>query len=73
VSCTVKHVCSFDASASTIPKGVSSYNWTFGDGYQGTTSKVAHSYSGKKSVSATLKIIDKTFASKSITKVIAVP
>ena len=73
VSCTVKHVCSFDASASTIPKGVSSYNWTLGDGYQGTTSKVVHSYSGAKSVSVTLKIYDKTLASKSITKTIAVP
>ncbi len=73
MSCTVKHVCSFDASASTIPKGVSSYNWTLGDGYQATTSKVSHSYAGAKSVSVKLKIIDKTMASMSITKTIAVP
>ena len=73
VSCTVKHVCSFDASASTIPKGLSSFNWTLGDGYQATTSKVVHSYSGAKSVSVKLKIIDKTMASMSITKTIAVP
>jgi hypothetical protein len=72
-TCTTKHVCTYDASASTIPKGVSSYNWTLGDGYEGTGVKLGHSYSGAKSVSVTLKIYDKTFAFKSITKVIAVP
>lgn len=72
-SCTIKHVCNFDASSSTIPKGVSSYNWYLGDGYQGTTVRVSHSYSGKKSVSVTLKIYDKTLVSKSITKTITVP
>jgi subtilisin family serine protease len=72
-SCTPKHVCTFDASSSRIPNGVSSYNWSFGDGYEGTTVKVVHSYSGKKSVSVTLKIYDKKMASKSVTKTIAVP
>ncbi|MEO8881417.1 MAG: S8 family serine peptidase [Gemmatimonadaceae bacterium] len=72
-TCTVRHVCSFDASASQVPNGVSSYNWSFGDGYEGTTVKVEHSYSRAKTVTATLKIDDKTLASKSVTKTITVP
>ena len=71
--CTTKHVCTFDASSSVVPNGVSSYNWSFGDGYQGTTVKVVHSYSGTKSVSVTLKIWDKKSVSKSVTKTVAVP
>jgi hypothetical protein len=73
VSCNAKHSCTFDAGSSVIPKGVSSYNWNFGDGYEGTTVKLTHDYSGKKSVSVTLKIYDKSLAWKSITKTIAVP
>ena len=73
VSCNAKHSCTFNAGGSVIPKGVSSYNWTFGDGYQGTTVKLTHDYSGKKNVSVTLKIYDKTLAWKSITKTVAVP
>ena len=73
VSCNVKHSCTFDAGSSVIPNGVSSYNWYFGDGYQGTTVRLTHDYSGPKSVSVTLKIIDKTFAYKTITKTLTVP
>ena len=56
-----------------IPKGVSSYNWYFGDGYEGTTVRLTHDYSGHKTVSVKLKIIDKTFASQTITKTVTVP
>ena len=73
VSCNAKHSCTFDASGSVIPNGVSSFNWNFGDGYQGTTVKLTHDYSGPKSVSVTLKIYDKTLAYRSITKTITVP
>lgn len=73
VSCNLKHSCTFDAASSVIPKGVSSYNWFFGDGYEGTTVKLTHDYSGKKTVSVTLKIYDKSLAWKSITRTVTVP
>jgi subtilisin family serine protease len=73
VSCNAKHSCTFDAGSSVIPKGVSSYNWNFGDGYQGTTVKLTHDYSGKKTVSVTLKIYDKSLAWKSLTRTVTVP
>ena len=73
VSCNVKHSCTFDASSSVIPNGVSSFNWFFGDGYEGTTVRVTHDYSGKKSVSVRLKIYDKTYAYREITKSVTVP
>jgi PKD repeat protein len=56
-----------------IPNGVSSYNWYFGDGYEGTTVKLTHDYSGPKSVSVKLKIYDKTYAYREITKTVTVP
>ncbi|MBK5187407.1 MAG: S8 family serine peptidase [Gemmatimonadaceae bacterium] len=73
VSCNTLHSCTFNASGSVIPNGVSSYNWYFGDGYQGTTVKLTHDYSGPKTVNVTLKIYDKTFAYRSITKSVTVP
>jgi len=73
VSCNVKHSCTFDASSSVIPNGVSSYNWYFGDGYEGTTVRLTHDYSGPKSVSVKLKIYDKTYAYREITKTVTVP
>jgi hypothetical protein len=72
-TCTKSHVCAFNASASNVPKGVSSWHWSFGDGYTGNTAAWTHSYNGKKSVSVTLTIVDKTSASKSLTRTIAVP
>jgi len=66
-------VCSFDATGSKIPNGVSSYNWIFGDGYEATYAKIAHSYSGPKTVTVLLKIYDKKFASRSMTKTVKVP
>ena len=73
VSCNVKHSCTFDASSSVIPNGVSSFNWFFGDGYEGTTVRVTHDYSGRKTVSVRLKIYDKTYAYREITKTVTVP
>jgi aqualysin 1 len=73
VSCNVKHSCTFDASSSVIPNGVSSYNWNFGDGYEGTTVKLIHDYSGGKTVTVKLKIVDKTLAYRTITKTVTVP
>jgi subtilisin family serine protease len=73
VSCNSMHSCTFDAGSSVIPNGVSSYNWWFGDGYEGTTVKLTHDYSGKKTVSVTLKIYDKTLAYRTITKTVTVP
>jgi aqualysin 1 len=72
-SCNSKHSCTFDASRSVIPKGVSSYNWWFGDGYEGTTVRLTHDYSGRKTVSVLLKIYDKSFAYRTITKTVNVP
>jgi aqualysin 1 len=73
VSCNTKHSCTFDASSSVIPNGVSSFNWYFGDGYEGTTVKLTHDYSGPKTVSVRLKIYDKTYAYRTITKTVTVP
>ena len=73
VSCNTKHSCTFDASSSVIPNGVSSFNWFFGDGYEGTTVKLTHDYSGPKTVSVYLKIYDKTYAYRTITKTVTVP
>ncbi|MGE5729740.1 MAG: PKD domain-containing protein, partial [Gemmatimonas sp.] len=73
VSCNTKHSCTFDASSSVIPNGVSSFNWLFGDGYEGTTVRLTHDYSGPKTVSVTLKIYDKTLAYRTITKTVTVP
>jgi subtilisin family serine protease len=73
VSCNARHSCTFDAGSSVIPKGVSSYNWSFGDGYEGTTVKLTHDYSGKKTVSVTLKIYDKTLAWRAQTRTVTVP
>jgi len=72
-TCTTKHVCTFDASSSTVPNGASSYNWSFGDGHSAGGIKVVYAYSGPKTVSVTLKIWDKTNVSKSITKTVTVP
>ena len=72
-SCTSLHVCTYNASASTVPNGVSSYNWTLGDGYYGSYVKIVHSYSAHKTVSVTLKIWDKKNVSKSVTKTVVVP
>lgn len=67
------HMCAFNASRSVVPHGVSSYHWSFGDGYTGSTVAWTHTYSGTKKVSVTLTIVDKTSASKSVTKTVWVP
>ena len=73
VACTSLHVCTYNASASTVPNGVSSFNWTLGDGYYGSYVKIVHSYSAHKTVNVTLKIWDKKNVSKSLTKTVVVP
>ena len=73
VSCNSRHQCTFDASSSVVPNGVSSFNWWFGDGYEGTTVKLTHDYSGPKTVSVLLKIYDKTLAYRTITKSVTIP
>jgi hypothetical protein len=73
VSCDSKHSCTFDAGNSVIPNGVSSFNWWFGDGYEGTTVRLTHHYSGPKTVSVHLKIYDKKYAYREITKTVTVP
>ena len=71
--CNSSHICAFNSASSVVSKGVSSYRWAFGDGYQGSAAAWTHTYSGKKTVSVTLTIVDKTLASKSVTRTIAVP
>jgi len=73
VSCNSRHQCTFDASSSVVPNGVSSFNWWFGDGYEGTTVKLTHDYSGPRTVSVLLKIYDKTLAYRTITKSVTIP
>ena len=73
VLCNSKHTCSFDATSSTIPNGVGtagSYNWNFGDGYQGTKATIIHDYGTTKTVNVTLKIYDSKLKSASVTKTV---
>lgn len=72
-ACTTKHVCTFDASASTVPNGVSSYNWTLGDGYYGGYVKITHTYASARTVTVSLKIYDKTLAYRTVSKTVTVP
>ncbi len=49
----------FDASRSSDPDGsISSYQWTFGDGYSGSGEIVSHTYSGAGSFQVTLVVFD---------------
>jgi hypothetical protein len=74
-SCGAKHVCNFDASSSTIPNGVgqSGYNWTFGDGYQGTRVTVQHTYPGAGTYSVTMSVSDTKMKNARVTKSVIVP
>ncbi|MDQ2947911.1 MAG: PKD domain-containing protein [Acidobacteriota bacterium] len=75
-TCNTRHSCTFDASSSTIPNGLGtlgSYNWSFGDSYQGTTVRLTHDYSGPKTVNVTLKIYDSKLKSSQITQSVVVP
>jgi aqualysin 1 len=71
--CTASHVCAFNGNGSYVPNGVSSYYWSFGDGYHGTYGAWTHSYLSSRTVTVTLTIKDKTGASKSLSKSITVP
>jgi aqualysin 1 len=71
--CNTRHSCSFDASGSTVPNGVSSYNWYFGDGYQGTMVKVTHDYPSARTVNVTLLIVDRKLVKKQVTRSVVVP
>jgi len=76
VTCTARHSCTFDASSSKIALGVGtlgSYNWYFGDGYQGTQVRVVHDYSGPRAVDVRLIIYDSKLHSVRITKTVVVP
>ncbi|MGE5727539.1 MAG: hypothetical protein ACM34L_02985, partial [Gemmatimonas sp.] len=65
-----------DASSSSIANGLGtlgSYNWYFGDGYEGTTVRVVHDYSGPRVVDVKLIIYDSKLNSVRITKSVVVP
>ncbi|MGH7647765.1 MAG: S8 family peptidase, partial [Gemmatimonadaceae bacterium] len=46
MSCASKNVCAFNAAASTVPNGVKSDNWYFGDGSDAGSlgAKISHTY-----------------------------
>jgi len=49
----------FDASGSSDPDGsITSYQWTFGDGYSGSGEIVSHTYPGAGSFQVTLVVFD---------------
>jgi hypothetical protein len=76
VTCNYRHSCTFDASSSKISNGLGtlgSYNWIFGDGYQGTRVSVVHDYAGPRTVNVTLHIYDSKLNSVRITKTVIVP
>ena len=73
-SCGSTDVCSFNASGSSVPNGVSSYNWWFGDGTDAgsTGSTMSHAYAKAGTYSVKLLIADKLGNKTSITKSITV-
>ena len=73
-TCAAKNVCSFNAAGSSVPNGVSSYNWFFGDGHDAgtTTATTAHSYASAGSYSVKLLIADRDGNKSTITKTVTV-
>ncbi len=63
--------CSFDASKSAAPAGISSYNWSLGDGYEATGVRVGHDYAPRSSVTVKLLIVDRNHQSASTSKTFA--
>jgi subtilisin family serine protease len=59
-SCTAKggKQCSFDGSSSTDDKGITAYNWNFGDGTTGTGVTVTKRYSSNGTRNVTLTVTD---------------
>jgi len=73
-TCGTTNSCGFDASASSLPNGASSYNWWFGDGKAaGSTSPtITHPYAKAGTYSVKLLIDDKSGNKTTITKSITV-
>lgn len=62
----------FDASESYDPDGtITSYQWTFGDGYSGAGKSVSHVYSGAGNFQVTLVVFDDASAPASITQTVS--
>jgi subtilisin family serine protease len=60
-NCNNKHVCTFDASASTDVHGIVQYAWSFGDASalaSVSTAKTTHTYPSKSTYKATLTVWD---------------
>lgn len=74
VSCGSYHTCAFDASTSSVPSGVSSYNWYWGDGHAAGTlnAKISHTYANAGTYNVKLLIDDLKGNKASITKSVTV-
>lgn len=63
----------FDASGSSDPDGsITSYQWTFGDGYTGSGESVHHTYSGAGSFQVTLVVFDDAHAAAIATETVVI-
>jgi len=73
-SCGSYHTCAFDASASSVPNGVGSYNWYWGDGHSTGTlkPKISHTYASAGTYTVKLLIDDLKGHKASVTKSITV-
>jgi len=73
-SCGTTDVCLFNASGSSVPNGVSSYNWSFGDGHSAgsLTASISHAYANAGTYTVKLLIVDKDGNKTSISKSVTV-
>jgi len=73
-SCGSYHTCAFDASASSVPNRVGSYNWYWGDGHSAGTlnPKISHTYASAGTYTVKLLIDDLKGNKASLTKSVTV-
>lgn len=73
-TCAANNVCTFDAGSSTVPNGVSSYNWYFGDGREAgsLTARMSHPYAHAGTYTVKLLVDDRSGNKKSVSKTITV-
>lgn len=64
--------CSFDGSASSDDRGVSSYSWTFGNGSSGSGATPTHSYAAAGTYQVTLTVRDTANQTGSQTRSVSV-